>query len=510
MPRLEVNASRRQTSVKKLLVALVIALFLVSFRPPDAASQVPSPIRVVQWNVLYNGRGTDGVLDRARQVAWLVASDPDVITLNEVTADVATDYKLRVERRTGERWYHHHASAVRGGWGNAVLTRFPIVSTSRYVMTRGAQRSVAQATVDVHGALVNVFATHLDSDDPPQFRAEQAEQLLDFAGRFPGPRILSGDMNAAPDAAEIQPLFTSYIDAWEQAVNDGTARAYADNPADRYTRTRRTRIDYILMSHDGTLVTQECEVPDLRDRTKKHVTTATGSPDDEGVRPSDHNLVSCTLAWRTRPPRTGVTTPEPSLDVSAPGAIDEIVLWPAVSATLVGNWFVVADPTAAGTARVESPNEQIPKIRASAEPEDYFEMTFDADAAKPYRLWIRARASDDNWTNDSVSVQFSGTIDAAGLPIYRIGTPSRTLYTLEDCVNCGVSGWGWQDNGFGVGVLGPEIYFESSGPQTIRIQRREDGISIDQVVLSAVTWLSTAPGPAKDDATTLPMRGSRW
>ena len=28
------------------------------------------------------------------------------------------------------------------------------------------------------------------------------------------------------------------------------------------------------------------------------------------------------------------------------------------------------------------------------------------------------------------------------------------------------------------------MYFATTGPQTIRIQRREDGISIDQIVLS--------------------------
>jgi hypothetical protein len=40
--------------------------------------------------------------------------------------------------------------------------------------------------------------------------------------------------------------------------------------------------------------------------------------------------------------------------------------------------------------------------------------------------------------------------------------------------------------------------------QTIRIQRREDGISIDQIVLSRVTYLARSPGATKNDATILP------
>ena len=77
-------------------------------------------------------------------------------------------------------------------------------------------------------------------------------------------------------------------------------------------------------------------------------------------------------------------------------------------------------------------------------------------------------------------------------------------YTLEDCSGCGVSGWGWQDNGYGLGVLGPLVYFVQSGTQTIRIQGREDGISIDQIVLSPSRYLTGAPGALRNDTTILP------
>jgi hypothetical protein len=77
---------------------------------------------------------------------------------------------------------------------------------------------------------------------------------------------------------------------------------------------------------------------------------------------------------------------------------------------------------------------------------------------------------------------------------------------LEDCGGCGLSGWGWQDNGWGVGVLGPVIYFQTTGVQTIRIQTREDGFSIDQVVLSPSTYLNSSPGALKNDNTILTAR----
>jgi hypothetical protein len=51
--------------------------------------------------------------------------------------------------------------------------------------------------------------------------------------------------------------------------------------------------------------------------------------------------------------------------------------------------------------------------------------------------------------------------------------------------------------------MGPVIYFAATGPQTIRIQQREDGLSIDQIVLSPSTWLNTSPGALKNDATVI-------
>ena len=77
--------------------------------------------------------------------------------------------------------------------------------------------------------------------------------------------------------------------------------------------------------------------------------------------------------------------------------------------------------------------------------------------------------------------------------------------SLEDCSGCGELGWGRQDNGYGTGVLGPLVYFEASGPQTIRFQQREDGMSIDQIVLSPALYLTNAPGLSKQDTLILPQ-----
>ena len=185
-------------------------------------------------------------------------------------------------------------------------------------------------------------------------------------------------------------------------------------------------------------------------------------------------------------------------------AAGDIVLHAHRATVMSGAWSLVGDATAAAGLRLANPNAGKPKLATPfASPVDYFELTFTPQAGRAYRLWIRAKAEDNAWTNDSVFVQFSSSQTAGGSGAYRIGTTSATTYSLEEASGAGVSGWGWQDNGYGYSVLGEALYF-SGDTETIRVQAREDGISIDQIVLSPVTYATSAPGGAKNDTTIVP------
>jgi hypothetical protein len=48
------------------------------------------------------------------------------------------------------------------------------------------------------------------------------------------------------------------------------------------------------------------------------------------------------------------------------------------------------------------------------------------------------------------------------------------------------------------------LRFSEGGSQVLRVQTREDGVSFDQVVLSAEKYLTTRPGAPKEDTTILP------
>ena len=140
-----------------------------------------------------------------------------------------------------------------------------------------------------------------------------------------------------------------------------------------------------------------------------------------------------------------VSAPRPGAQSSSA----DIILRPGTGATVSGAWASVSDAGAAGGKAVQHPNAGAPKItQALAQPANYFEQTFTADAGVPYRLWIRGRAQSNYWGNDSVFVQFDGTVEG-GAAKYRIGSTSALEVNLEDCFGLWTRGLGMAGHGLG-------------------------------------------------------------
>jgi phosphatidylserine/phosphatidylglycerophosphate/cardiolipin synthase-like enzyme len=190
--------------------------------------------------------------------------------------------------------------------------------------------------------------------------------------------------------------------------------------------------------------------------------------------------------------------------VTQPPAGDTIVLWAAgiLSSRIHGDWALGSD-SGAGSKSIWNPDRGRAKIApAFISPSNYFDMTFIAEGGRAYHLWVRMRAQQNSLSNDSVHVQFTGATTSSGAAYARLGTTASAEVVLQN----GPSGespsnWGWTDNGWG--SLGPHIYFPTTGTYTIRVQQREDGAIIDQIVLSPDAYLTTAPGARRNDTTIL-------
>jgi phosphatidylserine/phosphatidylglycerophosphate/cardiolipin synthase-like enzyme/regulation of enolase protein 1 (concanavalin A-like superfamily) len=186
-----------------------------------------------------------------------------------------------------------------------------------------------------------------------------------------------------------------------------------------------------------------------------------------------------------------------------PDAVTQVIWAADVQPTsVVGAWTLIDDPTAAGSKALWNIDKGKSKISpALAAPVNYFETTFTATSGVPYHMWVRMRGQNNSVNNAGVSAQFNDSVDAFGSEHYQIGTPTGAEFVLQDGTSGTISGWGWADNGYG--NFGPDIYFATTGPHTLRIQVRNDGTIIDQIVLSPDVYVRSSPGLGKNDTTIL-------
>jgi hypothetical protein len=167
-------------------------------------------------------------------------------------------------------------------------------------------------------------------------------------------------------------------------------------------------------------------------------------------------------------------------------------------------WSTLFDPSSPNGVALVTPDNGWSSTEAPPSDVDpsmrSVDLWFTVPQAGTYKVWLRLKATGNSKYNDSVWVQFfQATVN--GAPAYAFGSRNALLVNLEDCSGCGVSGWGWQDNAWWLNQSTVVALGNSGG---IRIMVREDGVMLDQVVLSPVRFLNTAPGSVKADATIVP------
>jgi PKD repeat protein len=185
----------------------------------------------------------------------------------------------------------------------------------------------------------------------------------------------------------------------------------------------------------------------------------------------------------------------------AQAANTNVVLYASKAPVRAGSWVIVSDSTAASGAAMTTPVSATKVPTPLATPANYFQMTFPANAGQAYHLWIRGKAANNSYSHDSVYVQFSDSVTSTGAATERIGTASAAAVVLQGCTGNPEQGWGWEDNGWcGAGT---NVRFQTTGTHTIRLQLRESGFEIDQIVLSPQIYLTAAPGSRTSNNTIL-------
>ncbi|HEX7146420.1 MAG TPA: endonuclease/exonuclease/phosphatase family protein [Actinomycetota bacterium] len=237
-------------------VALLAAPLLVWATAPGLVEAAPGParpVRLMSYN-LHFGFDVRGWSDLEGLARVIEASGAEVVGLQEVSrgwyVNGSTDMLAWLQRRL--RMPHaRFAGASDAIWGNAVLSRYPILSGEVTRLPREGvplRRSAIGVELDLgDGRRLRVVVTHLhhvEGPDGARVRLAQLPRLLEaVAGREA--TVLMGDLNAEPGSAEIAQLRAAGLtDAFTAA--GGRPADERTWPSDRPDR----RIDYIWLSAD--------------------------------------------------------------------------------------------------------------------------------------------------------------------------------------------------------------------------------------------------------------------
>ena len=203
----------------------------------------PCEIRIVSFNIEF-ARNIEGAI--AALTSDTALRGADIVLLQEMDAEGTR--RIAAALRMWHVYYpaiYHRRS--RRDFGNAVLSRFPIVADAKLILPRpsryaGTHRAATAATVRINGSLVRVYSTHLGTvaDITSRQRRDQLRAIVSDGDKH-RLVIIGGDMNdeQLPSLAEK----SSY--AWPTRYGPRT--------------TRLGRLDHILVKgiqprRSGTII----------------------------------------------------------------------------------------------------------------------------------------------------------------------------------------------------------------------------------------------------------------
>jgi endonuclease/exonuclease/phosphatase family metal-dependent hydrolase len=248
-------------------------------------------LRVLTYNI-HGWRDAHGQIDVARLARIIAASQAGIVALNEVFHPLTPPGETRpaldllaatlgMDYAFGVALTPQFAFAPTASYGNALLTRYPLLAHAGHHLTPvedHEQRGLLEARVLLPDGKTpfSVYVTHLDHRSEA-VRLQQLSAVLQWAMRDRGrPHLLMGDFNAlAPGdfeqrAVEIEALKADaghghMVHDGMQVVSRLLRRGYVDAqsgsasatfPADR----PQVRIDYIWLSSPLAPGLQWCQV----------------------------------------------------------------------------------------------------------------------------------------------------------------------------------------------------------------------------------------------------------
>jgi endonuclease/exonuclease/phosphatase family metal-dependent hydrolase len=219
---------------------------------------------VMTYNV-HSCIGTDGKISPQRVAAVIARSNPDIVGLQELDAGLSRTGRVHQAQEIArllrmDYRFHPSLQVEEGGYGNAVLSRFPI----RLVKAGKLPAPEGRGDLEERGALwvevvlphlrLNVIFTHLGLDRGE--RLVQAGQLLGgewlASPECRSPVVFGGDLNAISGSTVHRLFRDSFLDAAERRARRRPLRTWP-------SRYPFVGIDHLFVSRD--IVVRGVSVP---------------------------------------------------------------------------------------------------------------------------------------------------------------------------------------------------------------------------------------------------------
>ena len=235
-------------SYRTAIPAALFLLFALTMTNCAASRRATGEtIRVMTWNI-HHAEGIDRTIDIDRIAKLILSEKVDIVALQEVDRGIERSKKVdqitRLADLTGMTYAFGKTSEIqKGDFGNAFLTRFPILEERNILFTKihgDEQQGLHLLILEIRGDEMVIANTQLDSRNDDTARVANAGELL-MALKPYGNRatIVCGDLNDSSASRTLTLLKQDFSDAWEQS-GKGSGYTYS-------TASPRQRNDYIFI-----------------------------------------------------------------------------------------------------------------------------------------------------------------------------------------------------------------------------------------------------------------------
>lgn len=240
-----------------------LLFFVILFFVTPLAAQEPTTLRVMSFNIRH-GEGADRRIDLDRIAAVIEKGKPDLVALQEVDRNTKrsknTDQARYLAAKLKMNYVFDKTQSFEGGeFGNAILSRFPILRNTSLRLPKGesGERGVLVAEIKVGKKKDDVvrFActllSHRGGDRERLLQAKKMNTLFFIEGET-SPVILAGDFFAGPKTKPIDEMRTK----WSEA---GAVAPEKPNPEES-EKMGDSRQDYIFFRSNDPFQVKEARI----------------------------------------------------------------------------------------------------------------------------------------------------------------------------------------------------------------------------------------------------------